>query len=607
MTGRLEHPGVVPVYGLGTDDQGHTCYAMRLIRGQTLQDAIHAFHAAGGPKGDSGGKAPDLRGLLRRFISVCNTVAYAHSRGVIHRDLKPKNVMIGPFDETLVVDWGLTKPFEHGEAAGVGEDRRWPVLANGDIPHTVGPVGTLGYMSPEQAREEPVGPASDIYSLGATLYSILTGHAPISGENPIEVLERIRRNEYPPARSVNPGVHPALDAACTKAMATRPEDRYPHPLALAADIDRWLADEPVSSWREPISELARRWARRHRTLVTASAVALVMATAGLSAVLAAQSRANQRLRFSRDGEREARQFADIQTGLAMDAVRDYHIGVSQDALLKQPTLTELRTRLLRTPHQFYARLIGTLENGRRDDPVTLARLAAACFELGKLTAEIGSRDDAIASHRQALEIRKSLANDHPEVAEYRSALAESYHSLGTLYMSVGSAEQAESALKEAGQLFKALARDYPGVARYRAEQIKSQNNLGIVYYTSGRFDRAESDWAEARDVLRVLARDYLDSPEHRSLLGKVETNLGSLYSATGRDQLAEAAYGGAVAILSPLVLGHPDIVDYRVDLAMARNNLAMLDYESGRSIAPRSATGTRWRTAKPWCVTFRPS
>ena len=387
-----------------------------------------------------------------------------------------------------------------------GEDLLSPVAGDGVAQVTAGPVGTPGYLSPEQARGEPAGPASDTYSLGAMLYALLTGRPPISGENVVEVLERTRRNEYPPARAVNPAVHPALEAVCARAMATRPEDRYADPLALAADIDHWLADEPVSAWRDPIPERVRRWARRNRTLVMTSAVALVVALAGLSAVLVAQSRANWQLRLSRDAEREARETADTQTALAMEAVRDYYTGVSQDVLLKQPALTELRTKLLQTPQRFYLQFKTSLESNPRRDATRLVKLAAADFNLGKLTAEIGSRNDAIAAHRRALQIRQTLANDFPGVAEYQSDLAESHHNLGTLYMGVGRADQAESAWDEARRLFRALSHDHAEVARYRYEMTKSQINLGNIYYTSGRIDRAESTWTEVCDVLRRPGR-----------------------------------------------------------------------------------------------------
>ena len=109
ITGRLEHPGVIPVYGLGVDGKGRPYYAMRFIRGESLKESIARFHRADGPTREPGERSLALRELLGRFINVCNTIAYAHGRGVLHRDLKPANVMLGDYGETLVVDWGLAK------------------------------------------------------------------------------------------------------------------------------------------------------------------------------------------------------------------------------------------------------------------------------------------------------------------------------------------------------------------------------------------------------------------------------------------------------------------------------------------------------------------
>ena len=255
VTGRLEHPGVVPIYALGTDAAGAPCYAMRFIRGETLQDAIDAFHAAEKPGRDPSERSLALRELLNRFVSICNTMAYAHSRGILHRDLKPRNVMLGKYDETLVVDWGLAKPFERDEAArSVGEETLTPSSGSGesgsDTP-TVGVVGTPAYMSPEQAeaRWDLVGPASDLFGLGAILYAILTGQAPYRGRKVGEILEKVKRCEFPAPRQIKPGVPRALEAICLKAMARRPEDRYATALDLAADVRRWLADEPVPAYR----------------------------------------------------------------------------------------------------------------------------------------------------------------------------------------------------------------------------------------------------------------------------------------------------------------------------------------------------------------------
>jgi tetratricopeptide (TPR) repeat protein len=272
VTSRLEHPGVVPVYGL-IDDGGEPCYAMRFIEGQSLKEAIAQFHEA---EGEPGQRRLALRALLGSFTAVCNTMAYAHSKGVIHRDLKPANVMLGPYGETLVVDWGLARIDEAtpDDAAPHGApDCESGETREGDV------MGTPGYMSPEQAagRLADVGPASDIYCLGATLYQLLTGRAPLHGTDRHDCLERARRGEFLPPRRLKRDVPPGLEAICLKAMAFQPAQRYASAADLAREVDRWLADEPVSAYREPALVRLRRWARRRRTLVTSGVVALVAA------------------------------------------------------------------------------------------------------------------------------------------------------------------------------------------------------------------------------------------------------------------------------------------------------------------------------------------
>src|SRR5713101_2523143 len=185
ITGGLEHPGIVPVYGLGQYEDGRPFYAMRFIRGDSLGDAIERYHSAGRKGEENRHSAADralkLRQLLGRFIDVCNAIAYAHSRGVLHRDLKPGNIMLGQYGETLVVDWGLAKPLER--VAGMDDSAQGPLKPpslSGTNPTLLGQaIGTPQYMSPEQAagRTDSMGTATDVYSLGATLYCLLTGKA----------------------------------------------------------------------------------------------------------------------------------------------------------------------------------------------------------------------------------------------------------------------------------------------------------------------------------------------------------------------------------------------------------------------------------------------
>ena len=212
VTGGLEHPNIVPVYGLGHYADGRPYYAMRFIRGDSLKDAIERFHRSDSLSPLRGEKFSLLafRKLLGRFVDVCNAIAYAHSRGVLHRDLKPGNIMLGKYGETLVVDWGLAKPLgrtEPREQPDRDERTLHPASGSSVIETLAGTaVGTPAFMSPEQAagRLDELGPASDVYSLGATLYVLLTGQAPFKGDAG-EVLKRSSSRRLPCAKHSSRG------------------------------------------------------------------------------------------------------------------------------------------------------------------------------------------------------------------------------------------------------------------------------------------------------------------------------------------------------------------------------------------------------------------
>ncbi|HJT79146.1 MAG TPA: protein kinase, partial [Gemmataceae bacterium] len=324
VTGGLEHPGIVPVYGLGHYGDGRPFYAMRFIRGDSLQDAIRRFHHADKDANrDRGQRTLELRQLLGRFVDVCQAIAYAHSRGVLHRDLKPGNVMLGQYGETLVVDWGLAKALGRPEGKGsVDQGPLQPASESGSLPTQMGSaLGTPAYMSPEQAagRLDLLGAASDVYSLGATLYALLTGRAPFEGNDAGAVLQGVRRGDFPPPRQVNNTVPPALDAVCRKAMALRPEDRYASAEALADDVEHWLADEHVAAYPEPWSVRAGRWARRHRTAVTGAVAAVAVAAACLTVATLLLAAANQREQQAKQKAEQKEQDATAALGRETEA------------------------------------------------------------------------------------------------------------------------------------------------------------------------------------------------------------------------------------------------------------------------------------------------
>jgi serine/threonine protein kinase/formylglycine-generating enzyme required for sulfatase activity len=299
ITGQLEHPGIVPVYELAR--QGENAlpfYTMRFVQGRTLLAVTREYHRK--RKAGEAGRL-ELDALLNAFVAVCNTLAYAHSRGVIHRDLKGENIVLGDYGEVVVLDWGLAKVFLAEDAVvpkevsglvSVDRDETFEGTRDGQV------MGTPAYIPPEQAtgRLDLVGPRSDVYGLGAILYEIIAGHPPFRGRDAAEILQAVVLTPPPRPFLSNPEAPPALEAVCLKALAKNPMDRYAEAADLAREVRLFLADEPVSAYREPLSKRARRWARRHRMLVNSTATASAIGLAAAGYVFYESSlRAEQRL------------------------------------------------------------------------------------------------------------------------------------------------------------------------------------------------------------------------------------------------------------------------------------------------------------------------
>ena len=249
---RLEHPGIVPVHDVGVLPDGRVFYAMKYVRGRRLDE-----YAA---------ETDSIRDRLRKFQAACDAVAFAHAQGVIHRDLKPPNIMIGSFGEVLVLDWGVAKILRKREPASEADTLMLP--GNNNSNHKPGDttqgtiIGTRDYMPPEQARGEVdlLDERSDVYSLGAVLCFLLTNELPKTAR----------------PRVVNPKVSKAAEAICLKAMSPEMDARYATAVELSRDIGRLLDDEPVSAYRENVFEKIGRWAAKNRFLILLVLAYLVM-------------------------------------------------------------------------------------------------------------------------------------------------------------------------------------------------------------------------------------------------------------------------------------------------------------------------------------------
>jgi serine/threonine-protein kinase len=601
VTGRLEHPGVVPVYGLGADANGRPYYAMRFIKGDSLADAIDRFHHANYQPRDRRERALKLRGLLSRFVGVCNAVAYAHSRGIVHRDIKPANVLLGPFGETLLVDWGLAKVVHRSADRAAGEDTLTP-LGSAPSSGTLGAVGTPAYMSPEQAsgRSGAVGPPSDVYGLGATLYALVTGQAPFADEHLDELLVKVACGEVVPPRQRNPSVPRALEAVCLKAMALKREERYASALDLAADVERWLADEPVSADREPWRERLARWGRRHRTVVSAGVVLLLVSAVALAVGLAAVRAEQAETKRQRDsattnwelaeGHREKAEanlkraeangkeaeanlkLAQANLKLAKQAVDDCYVLATKEPLLQQESTKEVRKLLLKKALPFYK----GFRAQRPDDPALQDEHAEQLFRVAFITDEIGNKADALNSFEEARKLLVKLVADRPNVPLYQTNLAGTYNNLGVILRDLGKRAAAARKFEEARKIQAQLVKDRPNVLDYQLTLAGTYHNLGILQSDLGERELAAKNYEQARKIQAQLVADRPDVPLYQYALGRTYHNLGLLQSDLGERAAAAKSYDEARKLLVKLVADHPDVGEYQHDLARTYNHLGIL-------------------------------
>lgn len=266
VTARLQHPAIVPVHDIGRWPTGEPFYAMKKVAGCSLRQVLAEAHTL-----------DDRLALLPHVIAVAEAMAYAHSHRVIHRDLKPDNVLIGSFGETVVIDWGLAKDLRVEEE--VVDDAAPEPLTDGHLTHVGAVLGTPAYMSPEQACGQLVDERTDVYALGALLYEVLAGAPPYQGSSVDEVLQKVRTASVPPVERCQPEVPPDLAAIVRKAMAAQPEKRYPTAAGLVEDLWRFQTGRLVSAHHYSPATLLRRWLKRYRLPVAVATLALLVLAA----------------------------------------------------------------------------------------------------------------------------------------------------------------------------------------------------------------------------------------------------------------------------------------------------------------------------------------
>jgi serine/threonine-protein kinase len=572
VTGQLEHPSIVPVYEVGRRPDEQPFYTMRFVRGRTLAEAARAYHERRA-RGEAG--PLELRELLTAFVGVCQAVAYAHSRGVLHRDVKPQNVVLGDFGEVMLLDWGLAKVTGESEDAAAADRGPVALAGEGKQDETVAGqvLGTPAYMAPEQAegRLDLLDARTDVYGLGAVLYEVLCGQPPFGGPDTTAVLRRVVHEAPLPPRSVVPGTPRALEAVCLKALAKQPAHRYGKALKLAGEVQRWLADEPVTAYRDPLATRLTRWGRRHRTLAAALAVALVAALGGLGAVLLVQRRANADLAAKNVELADEQAKVQARYVLAEKAIKTFHTGVSEEALLTNDNLKALRTKLLKQAADFYAELEKLL-SGQADERSRKA-LGAAYFQLADLTDKIGDKKEALAVHRQALVLRRELSAEPGADVEARLDVARSLQMVGDQLLTTGDKAGALAAYEEERDIAARLEAEAPSDAVRFALGL-SYDKIFLVWYDQGKSEDAFAAKSKALAILRPLAEANPAVAEFQSKLAISYGNLGVIQIETGKSKEGSESYQRAIAILQKLVDAAPAVPEFQQRLAMFHMNLA---------------------------------
>jgi serine/threonine-protein kinase len=657
ITGGLEHPGIMPVYGMGTYPDGRPFYAMRFIHGDSLQEALRRFHSRDKPGRDAQERSLALRELLGRFVDVCKAIAYAHSRGVLHRDLKPGNVMLGKYGETLVVDWGLAKALgkgadNHTDGTGLASAGETPTSAITEAP-TLMPkshgggnesnasaapaadnaevfperpivprsttakematqmgqaIGTPAYMSPEQAagRLDQLGPASDIYSLGATLYNLLTGQPPFQETDIGLLLTHVQLGEFPRPRAIKNAVPAALEAVCLRAMALHQSKRYGSAQELAAEVERWLADEPVEAYLEPPSARLGRWSRRHKALVAGAVALLMTAVASLSIGLVVvnheQKRTQDALELAEDRRREAEREREnvIRSEAEVQSQRkavETHRAQLLTSLNSLAILLKTTGQYQKAEQTFRKSLIEQekLVTQFPDVPDYRLQWAMGCSNLGNLLQDISDLPRAEEAYRQALTIQRKLASEHPDVSQYQQHLARILINLANLLVRVNKQTEAAESYLAGLELQKKLTQQFPNDPDLRKELARSYNNLGNLFLATNRFKEGEDAHRKALELKVALVRDFPKEPVNRLELGRSSIGFASALAANHHPEDAEKTYHGAVKVLKDLVADIPAVPEYRWELAYCYLKLGELLGDIGKS----SEAETAFRQALP--------
>jgi eukaryotic-like serine/threonine-protein kinase len=579
---QLNHPNIVSVFAVGVE-RGVHYYAMQFIDGQPLDRALTELREKYSPTVRLGptrdalctcdgsqasllssgavGGSEYFKAVTRLGIQAAAALHAAHENGVIHRDIKPSNLLLDGNGKLWITDFGLARR------------QTDPTLTRtGDL------VGTLRYMSPEQAMGQAalVDHRTDIYSLGATLYELLTLEPAFPGDDGPALIRHIERNEPRPLRQLQPKIPLDLQTVVLKGMAKRRDDRYATAQEFSEDLQRVLDGKPTIARRPSLLDRTARWAHRHRELVAVASLIGVLALLGLTA---------STLLFRHEQQEAAKNYnlAEKRLGDAEDTVENLGslfaerlANVRGSASSQQKQVARIRQDMLRDTLAYYHGLI----EQDKDNPALKSFLALSYSKIGALSRQIGSNADAVDADRQAIQLFQELSAANPRNTEYRRRLGICQDNLGLVLCSFGQTEEARLSFAEAIRLQEEVLATGEDTVRCLDDLSVDYSNLGMLQNGTGDREGAGRSFSRAVHLQEQLLSTAPDKPERLCALAVTLNKLGGLYAERQPARSVEQ-YEKAAAMQKKARTLRPENLDYQNELALTYLNLGAVQSRSG--------------------------
>jgi serine/threonine protein kinase/Flp pilus assembly protein TadD len=642
---QLQHTNIVPVHYVGCE-RGVHFYAMQYIDGQPLSQMIHelrgltgcaaagdshaqgvcehespaagrlarsAINARTGPRlaGTtlaSTGDPAFFRTVAHLGVQAAEALEHAHGQGIIHRDIKPANLLVDGEGRLWIADFGLA----HCQSQ--------PGLSmTGDV------LGTLRYMSPEQALAKRVliDQRTDIYSLGITLYELLTLEPAFRSRDREELLREITSEEPRPPRRLNKQIPGELEIIVLKAVEKNPAERYASAQEVADDLRRFLEDKPIRAKHPTLQQKAVKWCRRHKSAMRSAAAVLILAVVGLAAstwlIWLEKEQTKTALTEAKANAERAQQNLDR----AYRILDEIYVDTVEKRLPGGKELTAADRQFLANALAFYQEFA----EQNSDDPQVRLQMAKAYRRVAGIHEQLGQAERAAAAYQQALTVSKKLDVDFPNDPDYRQNLARSYHALGGVspfFNRSVTRSELEPALAEALRIQEQLVQEFPanldyqddlgatyhrlgylhlfgyrlraeaeGLVRkgvairqelvkarpsaflYRRELLESLGNLGFLLTVTGRYDRAEEVVRQQMAAAQQMINYFPAEPFARMAYPSASSALANLREVTGRWPEAVAAHRQALRNGKQVVAAFPNMVAYLP--VLARQSISLGD------------------------------